>query len=349
MKRLLIFIFVCILTASSIYSQEITVQPRNPNIVNSGEQWQVLESAEGKFWALLPPGKTVFNSSPIETAAGTIMLNMYILDKGDMAYFISYSDYPKGVRENSSVLELLENAKTGALGKLSSKKVLSENNITINGFPAILSQVKGVLDGMHVTFKGFQLIAENRLYQVYILSTGILDEIMADQFINSFIVDKPGWIAKFGDNESFRFSMPGEAIFSSQPTATDVGTVDFNMYLLDQGNVAWFATYTDFPEKHIQQNNKIDLLNNSYNGIIARISSRHEIKKDFYKLSGNDALKADLEGVMEISGQSYNIHYRGILTLVNNRLYQIYSLAIGTSYNEQDTDYFEESFKLIKN
>jgi len=348
MKGLTTLVILIYASLTITYSQDVPVHPRNQNNETNTENWQQLDSKEGQFWAFLPSGEVTFSSTPISTAYGSIMLNMYVLDKGDMAYFISYSDYPENIKKSSSTQQLLENANNGALGNLGSKNVLSKNNVTINSFPAIMSHVKGNLNEMQVTFKGFQLIAENRLYQVYILSTGILDEILADKFINSFIVNKTGWTAKFGDNNSFKFSMPGNSTFTSQPTLTAVGTVDFNMYLLDRGNVAWFATYTDFPENHIKRNNPIDLLNSSYNGVITKISDRKEIKKDFYKLSGYDALKADLEGIMEINGQPYNVHYRGILALVNNRLYQIYSLAVGTGYNEQDANYFEESFKLIK-
>lgn len=347
MKKCIFAIAVYFACIHLVHSQEIPVQPRNQSTLVSNSEWQSLESTAGKFWAMLP-GKPNLNSSPIVTAAGTIMLNMYILDKGDLAYFISYSDYPDEVIQSNTTEELLENAKNGALGKMSSKKILSEKHVTINGYPAILTHAKGTLEGMQVTFKGFQLIADSRLYQVYLIGTGILDEILADRFLNSFIIDRPGWMAKFGDNSSFRYSMPGDALLKSEPINTAAGMVDFNMYILDQGNIAWFATFTDFPEDYIRDNNPIEMLNGSYNGIVAKITAKKENKKDFFKLERYDALQADVEGIMNLNGASFQVHYRGILALVNNRLYQIYSLSIGDTYSESETNYFEESFKLLK-
>ena len=318
-------------------------QPENQNNEISTTEWEQLNGSQGNFWAMLP-GSPTYSSQPIATAVGDITMHMYVLEKGNTAYFIAHSDYPESLVASSSVNDLLEGAKNGALGKFTSKTVISEEKVKVNGHPAIMSHVKGMMDGMQVTFKGFQMMAENRLYQVYLMGIGEFDGPSADKFIQSFIIDKPGWISKIGDNGTFRFSMPGESTFSSQPTQTAVGEINFNMHMLDHSTVVWFATYSDFPKENTDNNDPIKLLEGSYEGVIKMITERKVLKKEYYKINDYDALKADVTGNME----GMQVHYRGILTLVGNRLYQIYSLSIGDAFEMDKVTYFEESFKLIK-
>lgn len=352
MKRSLIFIILLLGVVPFIISQVEPLPPENSNNNNNNDntittKWKQVSSSSGSFWALMP-GEAAYSKTPVATAVGEIIMHQYILDLGNTAYFIAYSDYPQSSVDNSDAYTVLQGAVEGVLGMISSRNIISQEKLTINGYPAIKSHVKGLMQNSPATFKGVQILKNNRLYQTYVLSLESMDNNTADRFINSFTIDKTGWIADFGDNSSFRFSMPGQSTFSSQPTPTDLGNIDFNMHVFDQGNAAWFASYSDYPQSHINSNDPKDLIESSYSQISKSISSLNVIEKNYFKLNGHQALKVNLKGTMNIGGTNTDVHYRAILALVQNRLYQIYVLAVNGSLNAGDADYFQESFQLIK-
>lgn len=352
MKRTLIFMILLVGTAPYVLSQVEPLPPENSNNnvnndYNTTTSWSQVSSTLGSFWALMP-GEATYSKTPVATAVGEIIMHQYILDLGNVAYFIAFSDYPQSAVENSDAYSILQGAVDGVLGMISSRNIISQDKIVINGYPAIKSHVKGIMQNSPATFKGVQVLKNNRLYQTYVLSMGNLDESAADRFINSFTIEKEGWVADFGDNSSFRFSMPGKSTFSSQPTATDLGNIDFNMHVLDQGNAAWFASYSDYPQSHINSNDPKELIESSYSQISQSISSLNVIEKQYYKLNGHQALKVNLKGTMNLGGTNTDVHYRAILALVQNRLYQIYVLAVNGSLNANEADYFQECFQLIK-
>ncbi len=338
-----------VLVAFVFYSKA-QVEPRQPgNSKNekSNIKWQEFTSNKGKFWALFP-GKVNTSSEKIPTAVGEIDMHMFEIDKNNASYFIAYSDYPENLVKNSDPQILLESAKNAALNTIGSRKMIYEEKVEICGYPAIKSKAKGVVEGAAITFIGFQLMADNRLYQVYLFDSGNYDDLRAEKFINSFIIDRKNWVVEYGDGGKFRFSMPGKSTFSSQPTQTAVGAVDFNMHIFDQGNIAWFAAYSDFPDEHVKNSEPKTLLEGSYDGVVKNISSKEVLKKEYYKINGFDALRIDVKGNMFFSGQNIPVRYRSILAMVENRLYQIYSLSLNDSFDKEKAAYFEESFKLIK-
>ena len=117
MKKLKILVVLVFLIPISIISQEMPVQPRHQNDQNNKINeglWQELKSNQGKFWVLLPgqavekiepvqtivgeismPGSSIFKSEPTSTAVGNVDFNMHVFDEGNVAWFATYSDYPK--------------------------------------------------------------------------------------------------------------------------------------------------------------------------------------------------------------------------------------------------------------
>jgi flagellar basal body-associated protein FliL len=149
--------------------------------------WKTFSSSAGKFSVDYPgTPKEVKQSQP--TAVGKIDIYFYQLEANNkaMLYQAGYNDYPADVVEGADPADLLNGALQGGAGAVGGT-VLSQKDITLNGFPgkeARISAVSGALKG-EFTIRIY--LVDNRLYQLMAGgSVGKIDEGGINRFLNSF-------------------------------------------------------------------------------------------------------------------------------------------------------------------
>lgn len=120
------------------------------------------------------------------SAVGEIELHMYMVDKSDIAYIVSYNDYPEAIVKNSTTNDLLVGACNGAIANTNGKNSVIED-ITLGEHPGKYLKYDGEKDGeQYKTHQKIYLVG-NRLYQVTV-ATHNEKEHMDDinKFVNSF-------------------------------------------------------------------------------------------------------------------------------------------------------------------
>jgi len=130
-----------------------------------------VKSYEGNFTIKLPK-EPEYSSSDIETDIGTVKMHTFAVESADQktAYFLFYSDYPKGTADKVNTRTLLSNAQGGILKDGSTKT--REVKIQVGEYPGVeFDFEKG--EGADKTFATWRLyMVQDRLYQIGILSIG---------------------------------------------------------------------------------------------------------------------------------------------------------------------------------
>ncbi|MEK7672461.1 MAG: hypothetical protein AAB373_01115 [Patescibacteria group bacterium] len=141
-------------------------------------------SEAGKF-SIVFPGEPVESSQAIPTAAGDIMMYMYMYEEGvTQAFMVSYSDYPADLVAASDSKTLLDGGKEGQLGALGTAPVLDKDEyIKMGEFDGTYMKAYG--DGLYTVSK--TVLAGNRLYQLLVMKDGSYPtQEEEDSFLGSF-------------------------------------------------------------------------------------------------------------------------------------------------------------------
>jgi flagellar basal body-associated protein FliL len=153
--------------------------------INTGG-WKALSPAGAGFSVDLP-GTPKEQKSSQSTAAGNIDIYFYQLttNSGAMLYQVGYNDYPEGLIQAGAEGQLLDAAMQGGV-KAVNGKVVSEKNLTLNGFPGKEAKVS-VTSPTTGEFIIRIFLVENRMYQLMSGGTsGKIDQTGMDRFLKSF-------------------------------------------------------------------------------------------------------------------------------------------------------------------
>jgi len=150
----------------------------------SGEtQWTSVDPGDGSFRAELP-GKPKHVSNSIETPAGPAPIEMWLVEDGERAFMVGFTEYPERVRAVVEDRELLDSARDGAVARVRGKLLIDE-----------LKQVGGAngrriefdAEGGQVRVRGDLFVSGRRLYQAF--ATVSPTEVDSDdvlRFLDSF-------------------------------------------------------------------------------------------------------------------------------------------------------------------
>jgi hypothetical protein len=141
---------------------------------------QQFNSTEGGFSILLP-GTPKYAVETVDSAAGPLVVNTYMVDGFDKAYGVMYTDYPDAVLETDPQ-KVLDGARDGAVTNVKGK-LLSEAAMTLNGYP-----------GREMNISAGQLGVRSRVYlvnkRIYsVIVTGPVNQMnlsVFDEVLNSF-------------------------------------------------------------------------------------------------------------------------------------------------------------------
>ena len=122
-------------------------------------------SKEGRMSVLLPgvPNESI---KTLNSDVGTIDLHIFDLDKGDIYFAVSYSDYPDSLVKSLSVSKHLDNAREGALANTMAT-LTAEEIIEVEGYEGRLLSAK---IGEDYALRAKFFLVGNRLYQLIIVT-----------------------------------------------------------------------------------------------------------------------------------------------------------------------------------
>ena len=151
--------------------------------------WQEYKSAAGKF-AIQVPSKPQEQSQDQTTDVGTIKLNMVIAEASDSGYFVGYADFPNKVADPADIQKGLTDSVKGSVSNLKGE-IKSEKEYMLGDVPCRDFEAGGKVQDTDVSMKGRFCLADNRLYQVFVL--GAKEKFSTtdvDRFITSFKIEK---------------------------------------------------------------------------------------------------------------------------------------------------------------
>jgi len=142
-------------------------------------------STAGRF-SVISPGRMIESQEAVQTAAGEIMMYLFMYETSSSARLVGYADYEKELVSRVDPEELLNGTRDGAVGNVNGI-LQKETRITIDGFPGRDLEFSAIIEAKVVSARARIYLVENRLYQILALeesSTGVSDEMIA--FIDSF-------------------------------------------------------------------------------------------------------------------------------------------------------------------
>ena len=151
--------------------------------------WQEYKSAAGKF-TIQVPSKPQEQSQDQTTDVGTIKLNMVIAEASDSGYFVGYADFPNKVADPADIQKGLADSVKGSVSNLKGE-IKSEKEYLLGDVPCRDFEAGGKVQATDVSMKGRFCLADNRLYQVFVL--GAKEKFSTtdvDRFITSFKIEK---------------------------------------------------------------------------------------------------------------------------------------------------------------
>jgi len=148
--------------------------------------WKSFSPPNGGFSILMPSMPTESRLMQ-DTAMGKIFVSSFRLHMKNMAYIVSYNDYPEVYVGRSNINVFFAGVRDGSVGNINGR-VLTQHNISISGYPG-LEYVAEFMFKRHgdSTIKTRIYLVNNRLYQVSVIGMrGELSVAQQNKFLNSF-------------------------------------------------------------------------------------------------------------------------------------------------------------------
>ncbi|WP_138502113.1 hypothetical protein [Nostoc sp. PA-18-2419] len=191
-KSLLSFVAATFICGSSVLVE--ARQPKAPTAVAkptvsqpAQPQWKLFTAPDGRF-SVLMPGRPNRNTQFQKTYMGEINLEIFVAQppKQQVAYVVTYNDFPYSYGEMTDPQAVLNNARDMAL-KTTKSNLISQRDIrSSNNHPG--KEIEYINSGGKIT-KSRMYVAEGRLYQVMAITTKKQQKTLAKTitgYLNSF-------------------------------------------------------------------------------------------------------------------------------------------------------------------
>lgn len=155
---------------------------------NKIDESGVFVSDDGEF-SVVFPGKPEESVEKMETEVGDVETYIFLYqDAENVAYLLSYADYPEKLVTEDSADEMLGGAVEGQLSTLGAGPVVDEKKeITVDGYAGFYTKAYG--NGVYSVSK--TVLADERLYQMIIMGNGkYVSQEVEDAFIGSLKITK---------------------------------------------------------------------------------------------------------------------------------------------------------------
>lgn len=153
---------------------------------DSFKKWEPFESKDGWFRVEFP-GRPQVNKMPTATAAGTININMFMVERSSGAYGIGYFDAPEVLSNvNLESQEFIESMARGSFNKMGAVN-FTKKVIDFEGYPGLEAKGKirqGNVSGLaHIRY----YVVEKRAYMLLVVGeNSFVNSGDTDKFLNSF-------------------------------------------------------------------------------------------------------------------------------------------------------------------
>ncbi|MDH3684625.1 MAG: hypothetical protein OEP95_00280 [Myxococcales bacterium] len=146
-------------------------------------EWLPLEPAGSHFRAEMPGVPQVVRRQ-VKLPFGDVPVNMWLVEDGDRAFIVGYTEYPEKVGEVATPDELLDSARDGHLQNIAGRLVRDEPTER-DGHRGRVIEIEAASGAALV--RGELFIAHSRLYQVLATTTPEEREgPLAARFLDSF-------------------------------------------------------------------------------------------------------------------------------------------------------------------
>ena len=192
---LLLFFLITAFSCSAQLAESLLKFPPPPSAVEyDTKAWQEFSSSTARF-TILMPGQPVVKDESIETDAGSLKGQMYQLITSVAVYGINYSDLPFIVTDPNFAQKIFDGGLKQVLGMDKNNKLLSEENIDLNGNPG--RRFKMETPHINSVINGKMYLVNQRWYMIIITTPKYQDapkatvefyESTISKFLDSFRV-----------------------------------------------------------------------------------------------------------------------------------------------------------------
>lgn len=139
--------------------------PPAPSVEHNANAWKEFVSQEGRF-SVRMPAEPKLNRQEANTALGKLPVYFYSAETRVGGYMVGYSDFPKRDESPELLSAVLNGARDNVLAGDASRKLLSEKEVTIEGYPAR----EWLVADNHLLFRAETFLAKGRFYQVLFIA-----------------------------------------------------------------------------------------------------------------------------------------------------------------------------------
>jgi hypothetical protein len=124
--------------------------------------WKEFSSSEGAF-SILMPGTPTEQIRTVKKLSGPVNVHMFLVEEGDVAYAVAYSDHPDTFVQERTPDLILDDVRDGAVANAHGKLV-RESIVALNGHQGRELDIESA--GGKVTIKNRIFLVGRRIYQV---------------------------------------------------------------------------------------------------------------------------------------------------------------------------------------
>jgi hypothetical protein len=149
-----------------------------------------------------------------------------------------------------------------------------------------------------------------------------------------------GWTTVTADDASFRVEMPGRAEHARRALGTPRGQAPIEMWVQQDGQRAFVAGFTEYPDKLRGRYDADELLDSARDGAVERV--RGKLLSDAPReLAGAKGRR------IEIAAEGGSVRVRGDFYVHGRRLYQVLATTTPKDAESPDVERFLGSFVLL--
>jgi hypothetical protein len=137
---------------------------------------------EGCRCMALVPKTPDYSVKDVPSDVGVLKMHQYLMDYGEYAFLLTYTDYPKTLTDSKTSEQILEDVVKGSVGD---GQMLRKTDLTIDTFPG----KEYIARKADFSLKGRVFLVNQRLYQlISVYPPGKADALSSDveEFLRSF-------------------------------------------------------------------------------------------------------------------------------------------------------------------
>ncbi len=138
----------------------------------------------------------------------------------------------------------------------------------------------------------------------------------------------------------FSIRFPGEPYEGMDEVPTEAGIIEMYSVMYEEGtDKVYLVAYSDFPKGYMQEGSEADMLDGAVEGSYNTLGDPEILKNEAITFDGHPARFLKAKGDNKVLCCKF--------ILVENRLYQVLILKVGSHISNQEIESFTNTFKLL--